>query len=56
MAPYPNPNERKVNQKIKSDVCANRFYGNIEEQKDAISEYLDRRFGRLCKYYIPNGI
>ena len=45
-APYLNPNERKVNQKIKSDVCANRFYNNIEEQKDAISEYLDKRFGR----------
>ncbi len=45
-APYLNPNERKVNQRIKSDVCANRFYTNIEEQKDAISEYLDKRFGR----------
>lgn len=45
-APYLNPNERKVNQRIKSDVCANRFYTNIEEQKDAISEYLDNRFGR----------
>jgi transposase len=45
-APYLNPNERKVNQKIKSDICANRFYTNIEEQKDAISEYLDKRFGR----------
>ncbi len=45
-APYLNPNERKVNQCIKSDVCANRFYTNIEEQKDAISEYLDNRFGR----------
>jgi hypothetical protein len=46
-APYLNPNERKVNQKIKTDVCANRFYTNIEEQKDAIvSEYLDRRFGK----------
>ena len=45
-APYLNPNERKVNQKIKSDVCANRFYTNVEEQKDAISEYLDNRFGR----------
>ena len=45
-APYLNPNERKVNQKIKSDVCANRFYTNIEEQKDAISEYLDKRFGK----------
>jgi len=44
-APYLNPNERQVNQKIKSDVCANRFYTNIEEQKDAISEYLDNRFG-----------
>ena len=41
-----NPNERKVNQKIKSDVCANRFYTNIEEQKYAISEYLDNKFGR----------
>ena len=47
-APYLNPNERKVNQKIKSDVCANRFYTSIEEQKDAISEYLDKRFGRWC--------
>ena len=27
-------------------VCANRFYTSIEEQKDAISEYLDKRFGR----------
>ena len=45
-APYLNPNERKVNQKIKSDVCANRFYTNIEEQKDAVSEYLNRRFGK----------
>ena len=45
-APYLNPNERKVNQCIKSDVCANRFYTSIEEQKDAISEYLDKRFGR----------
>ena len=47
-APYLNPNERKVNQIIKSDVCANRFYTNIEEQKDAVSEYLDKRFGRWC--------
>jgi transposase len=47
-APYLNPNERKVNQKIKSDVCANRFYINIEEQKDAVSEYLDKRFGKWC--------
>ena len=45
-APYLNPNERKVNQQIKSDVCANRFYEHIEEQKDAVSEYLDKRFGR----------
>ena len=42
-----NPNERKVNQqKIKSDVCANRFYTNIEEQKYDISKYLDNKFGR----------
>jgi hypothetical protein len=27
-------------------MCANRFYTSIEEQKDAISEYLDKRFGR----------
>ena len=45
-APYLNPNERKVNQLIKSDVCANRFYENIEDQKTAVSEYLDKRFGR----------
>lgn len=45
-APYLNPNERKVNQRIKSDVCANRFYEHIEDQKAAISEYLDKRFGR----------
>lgn len=51
-APYLNPNERKVNQKIKSDVCANRFYTSIEEQKYAISEYLDKRFGRW--YYDVN--
>lgn len=45
-APYLNPNEGKINQQIKSDVCANRFYPNIEAQKEAISEYLDKRFGR----------
>jgi hypothetical protein len=45
-APYLNPNERKVNQQIKSDVCANRFYENIEEQKATVSEYLDKRFGK----------
>ena len=45
-APYLNPNERKVNERIKSDVCANRFYEHIEDQKAAISEYLDKRFGR----------
>ena len=38
------------NDSIKSDicVCANRFYTNREEQKKAISEYLDKRFGRWC--------
>jgi molybdopterin biosynthesis enzyme len=41
-----NPNERKVNQQIKSCVCANRFYENIEDQKTAVSEYLNKRFGR----------
>ena len=45
-APYLNPNERKVNQRIKSNICANRFYEHIEEQKTAISEYLDKTFGR----------
>jgi hypothetical protein len=45
-APYLNPNERKVNQQIKSNICANRFYDHIEEQKTAISEYLDKTFGR----------
>ena len=45
-APYLNPNERKVNQQIKSDVCANRFYDNIEDQKATVSEYLDKRFGK----------
>ena len=43
---YLNPNERKVNQQIKSNICANRFYDHIEEQKTAVSEYLDKRFGR----------
>ena len=45
-APYLNPNERKVNQQIRSDVCANRFYEDIEEQKTAVSVYLDKTFGR----------
>lgn len=45
-APYLNPNERKVNQQIKSDVCANRFYEHIGDQKATVSEYLDKRFGR----------
>ncbi|HET7284468.1 MAG TPA: transposase [Nitrososphaeraceae archaeon] len=45
-APYLNPNERRINQQIKSDVCANRFYNHIEELKDTVSEYLDKRFGR----------
>ncbi|MFY9797456.1 MAG: hypothetical protein WAJ93_17355, partial [Candidatus Nitrosopolaris sp.] len=45
-APYLNPNERKVNQQIKSNICANRFYDHKEEQETAVSEYLDKRFGR----------
>ena len=45
-AQYLNPNERNVNQHIKSDVCANWFYENIEDQKTAVSEYLEKRFGR----------
>ncbi|MGB6532222.1 MAG: transposase [Candidatus Nitrosopolaris sp.] len=43
-ASYLNPNERRVNQQIKSDVCANRFYDHIEKLKDAVSEYLDTRY------------
>jgi len=45
-APYLNPNERKVNRQIKSNICANRFYDHIEEQKTAVSQYLDKTFGR----------
>jgi DDE superfamily endonuclease len=45
-APYLNPNERKVNQQIKSCVCANRFYKDIQDQRATISEFLDNRFGR----------
>jgi len=36
----------KVNQRIKSDVCENRFYEHIEDQKAAISESQDKGFGR----------
>jgi transposase len=43
-APYLNPNERRVNQLIKSCVCANRFYEHVEDQKTAVIEYLDKRF------------
>jgi hypothetical protein len=39
-APYLNPNERKVNERIKSDVCANRFYEHIEDQKLQYLGYL----------------
>ena len=42
---YLNPNERKVNQQIKSHVCANRFYEHIEDQKTAVSLYMDEQFG-----------
>jgi DDE superfamily endonuclease len=45
-APYLNPNERKVNQRIKSCVCANRFYEYIQDQKYAVSYFLDNKFGR----------
>ena len=43
--PYLNPNERKVNQQIKSHVCANRFYEHIEDQKTAVSLYMNEQFG-----------
>ncbi|MFZ0510048.1 MAG: hypothetical protein WAM14_00455 [Candidatus Nitrosopolaris sp.] len=46
--PYMNPNERRVNQQIKSDVCAKRLYQYIEELKDRVSQYLDKQFGRWC--------
>ena len=39
------PNERKVNHQIKSHVCANRFYEHIEDQKTAVSLYMDEQFG-----------
>lgn len=45
-APYLNPNERKVNQQMKSCVCANKFYEHIQYQKDAVSYFLDNRFGK----------
>jgi hypothetical protein len=45
-SPYLNPNERNVDQQIKSYVCVKRFYENIEDQKAAVWEYLDKRFGR----------
>jgi hypothetical protein len=45
-AQYLNPNEGQVNQKIKLDVRANRFYTNIKKEKDAVSGYLNKRFGR----------
>jgi hypothetical protein len=35
-AQYLTPNERKVNQQIKSEVYTNRFYKHIEEQKTAV--------------------
>jgi DDE superfamily endonuclease len=41
-APYMNPNERRVNQQIKADICSNRFYKHIEELKQSVSTYLDR--------------
>jgi hypothetical protein len=54
--PYLNPNERNINQQIKSCVCANRFY----EQKTAVSEYLNKRFGKwigggLCYDLVQQG-
>lgn len=44
--PYLNPNERRVNQHIKSNIYANRFHDHIEKLKDAVSENSDSRFGR----------
>lgn len=45
--PCLNPNERKVNEKIKSDVSANTFHENREDQKAAISEYLDMQVRKI---------
>src|SRR5215472_18134655 len=42
-APYLNPNERKINQQIKSCVCANRFYENIEDQKTAVYDMISQQ-------------
>jgi len=36
----------KVDEFIKKLSRANRFYEHIEDQKAAICEYLDKRFGR----------
>ena len=29
-------------------MCKQRFYANIEDQKDAVFQYLDRGFGKWC--------
>jgi hypothetical protein len=43
-ASYVNSNERKINQKIKLDVCTNRICTNIEEQKYADQNiYINKR-------------
>ena len=42
------------NNRIKSDVCANRIYTNREEQKDAISEYLIRDLEDDVMIYIDD--
>jgi len=36
----------KANHNIKLNIYVNRFYTNIEKQKDAVSEYLYERLGR----------
>jgi DDE superfamily endonuclease len=35
-APYLNPNEKKVNQQIKSNICANRFYDYIKKKNCSV--------------------
>jgi len=53
-----NPNEMKANHNIKLDIYVNRFYTNIEKQKDAVSEYLYERLGRnsITTYMMKFGL
>ena len=48
-APYLNPNERKVNQRIKSNICVNRFYDHIV----LFPEIDFSEANHLSKVYLP---